>query len=308
MTTTHEADLICSALRPDACRAHIVPGLDPGCSLLSIGTLCDAGYVVTFDAQCMHVHDADALILTGHRNATNGLWHVDLAAPTIHLANALGDPTAADLVTFAHAALFSPVLSTLEKALERGYLTNFPGLTPKTLKKYPPRSIATSKGHQDQARRNQRSTKPKPTPIPLDSADATASPDPPNPLDSPELASILDDLMPAGVDGRSHAIYDAVVKPTGQIYSDQTGRFVSPSSGGNNDMMVVYDYDSNHIFVQPFRNWTAKCILAAYKIVHAGLVAAGLRPQLQRLDNECSAMLKEFLLQENVDFQLVPPG
>jgi hypothetical protein len=71
-------------------------------------------------------------------------------------------------------------------------------------------------------------------------------------------------------------------------------------------MLVVYDYDSNHNFVQPFRNRTAKCILDAYKIVHARLITAGLRPQLQRLDNECSAMLKYFLLQENVDFQLGP--
>ena len=42
--------------------------------------------------------------------------------------------------------------------------------------------------------------------------------------------------------------------------------------------------------------------------MHAKLCAAGLRPQLQRLDNECSAILKEFLQAENVDYQLVPPG
>jgi hypothetical protein len=74
-------------------------------------------------------------------------------------------------------------------------------------------------------------------------------------------------------------------------------------------MMIVYDYDSNHIFIQPFRNRTAKCLLDAYyKIIHTRLVNAGLRPQLQRLDKECSEMLKTFMKQEKVDYQLVPPG
>jgi homogentisate 1,2-dioxygenase len=48
MTTTHEADIIRDALRPAVRKAHIVPGLAHKCSLLSIGTLCDANYTVTF--------------------------------------------------------------------------------------------------------------------------------------------------------------------------------------------------------------------------------------------------------------------
>ncbi len=41
---------------------------------------------------------------------------------------ALGLPTSAELVAFAHATLFSPMLQTLEQALNKGFLTNFPGL------------------------------------------------------------------------------------------------------------------------------------------------------------------------------------
>jgi hypothetical protein len=185
--------------------------------------------------------------------------------------------------------MFSPVLSTLEAALSTGWLTNFPGLTLAALRKNPPRSRPMAKGHQDQNHKNQRSTQPLPTVI---------APDDPIP----------DDLTPPSNDGRSHTLFAAMIEPTGQINSDQTGRFVLPSSNGNNYLMVVYDYDSNHIFAQPFRNRTAKCILDAYKIVHAQLVKAGLRPRLQCLDNECSAILKDFLQTENVDYQLVPPG
>jgi hypothetical protein len=148
------------------------------------------------------------------------------------------------------------------------------------------------KGNQDQTRKNQRSTKTKPTLIESD-----------NTLDDND-----DDMSPDGIDERIHAIYAAVLEPTGQIYSDQTGKFVAPSSNGNTYLMVVYDYDSNHIFAQPFRNRTVKCLLDAYTILHTKLVTAGLRPKLQRLDKECSKVLKQFLTAQKVDFQLVPPG
>jgi hypothetical protein len=72
--------------------------------------------------------------------------------------------------------------------------------------------------------------------------------------------------------------------------------------------MILYDYDSNHIFAQPIKNRQAKTILDAYKILHAKLCKAGLRPKLQRLDNKCSEILKDFMTEERVKFQLVPHG
>ena len=54
------------------------------------------------------------------------------------------------------------------------------------------------------------------------------------------------------------------------------------------------------------RSRTGPCILAPFWVLHARLVAAGLRPQLQRLDNECSAALKQFLHDAKIDFQ--PPA
>jgi hypothetical protein len=42
--------------------------------------------------------------------------------------------------------------------------------------------------------------------------------------------------------------------------------------------------------------------------VHARLVAASLRPQLQRLDNECSEALKDIFTAKSIEYQLVPPG
>jgi hypothetical protein len=90
-------------LQPAARQAHIVPGLHD-CSLLSIGTLCDANYEVRFNKHNMLVCDNDKCIMTGQRDATSGLWHVDPPNP-VQFANAISDPTTAELVAFAHATL-----------------------------------------------------------------------------------------------------------------------------------------------------------------------------------------------------------
>jgi hypothetical protein len=146
------------------------------------------------------------------------------------------------------------------------------------------------KSHLDQLRQNQRSTKP----ALIEADDGNMN---------------IDEYHPEPANTKSHHCYAAVIEPTGQIYTDQTGHFVViPSSSGHNDLMVLYDWDSNHIFAQPFKNRTSHCIKDAYKALHKRLCAAGLRPKLQRLDNECSAILKQFLKDKNVDYQLVPPG
>jgi hypothetical protein len=300
MTSTREGELDFPMLRPEACHAHIIPDLQ-NCSLLSAGQLCDAGYYVHFDAAIVRILDGDVCVLTGTHNSTNGMWEIN-ALCTEHHDNALGTRIAAKLVVSAHATLFSPALSTLENALSHNYLTNFPGLTAQSLRKHPPRSLAmTNKGHMDQTRKNQRSIKTKPQRKPV-------APNNPSPDPTPEPTFDGADHISASIDARTHHIYCFFLEPTGQIYTDQTGRFVTPSSNGNNYMMVCYDYDSNFIVAQPFRNRTAKCILDAYKVIHTRLCRGGLRPRLQRLDNECFQHLTDFLHEQDVDFQLVPPS
>jgi len=106
---------------------------------------------------------------------------------------------------------------------------------------------------------------------------------------------------------RTHHCFAAVLPPTGQTHMDLTGRFPVTSSQGNSYIVVVYDYDSNGILVTPLKNRHAESILSAYQLLHACLCAAGLRPQLQRLDNEASAALQDYLTAEQVDYQLVLP-
>ena len=70
VTSTHEAELTLSMLLPIACHVHLVPGLK-NCLLLSIGQLCDAGYSVTFDKDCMYILHHGLCILFGNPDAHN---------------------------------------------------------------------------------------------------------------------------------------------------------------------------------------------------------------------------------------------
>jgi hypothetical protein len=311
MYSTHVAELDLPSLPLAARQVHIVPALTTS-SLLSMGQLCDAGCLVTFDATSVTVHLDNERILEGARMPDTGLWHLSMVQPSLATnANkpvtplpplshrsyaAVHSATPAELVAFAHATLFSPVLSTLKQALDRGFLPNFMDLTAKALNKYPPTSVAMVKGHLDQTRKNQRSTKLALARTPSDpTASATTEHDNAFPSSEPGNA-------------RTHQCFAAVFEPAaGQIHSDQTGKFIVASSAGNNYVLVVYDYDSNSILVAPMRSRTGPCILTAFQGIHARLVAAGLRPQLHRLDNECSAALKTFLRESDIDFQLVPP-
>jgi hypothetical protein len=143
----------------------------------------------------------------------------------------------AELVAFAHAALFSPALSTLTIALERGYVPACMGLTNKTLRKHPPQSVAMVKGRLDQARKNQRPSAKATT----TNADHTANPH--------------NDAFPISepTNSRIHQCFAAVFEPaTGQIHSNQTGKFIVASSTGDKYVLVVCDYDLNYILVEPF--------------------------------------------------------
>ena len=199
IVSIHEAELDIPMLLPAAQHVHLVPGLQ-NCSLLSIGQLCDSGYEVKFTSTHMTVLLDDQCILQGHCSASTKLWHVSSTtpAPTIPVpinftAAAISTtPKAANLVAFAHATL---------GALVNGY-PKFPGLTLLTLRKHPPHSIDTIKGHLDQTRQNQRSTQLPPI-IP------DHAPTLPCPIDT--------DVRPTDNEIHTHMCYAAVMAPTGQI-------------------------------------------------------------------------------------------
>jgi hypothetical protein len=131
MTSSHEVELALPQLPLSARTAHLFPALGDT-SLLSIGQLCDAGCLATFSSSHVNVTLHSTVILHGTRSlATNRLWTVTLPSssfptPQQSFAGTLQTGSPSELVAFAHAALFSPSLSTLTKALSKNYICNFP--------------------------------------------------------------------------------------------------------------------------------------------------------------------------------------
>ena len=90
-------------------------------------------------------------------------------------------------------------------------------------------------------------------------------------------------------------------------YSDQTGRFPHVSSRGDAYLLIVYDYDSNAIFVEPLKSRAATGIKNAWLKINMLLESRGRKPELHILDNECSAEFKYALTKNKIQYQLVPP-
>jgi hypothetical protein len=159
MTSTHEGYLDIPNLPPNATHAHVVPELNTH-SLISIRQLCDVGCTASIDKDKIDVTYNGALVLSGNRSEVTTLWHLDYVPKTTdtkilpyYAGISLGTYTTKNIIAFFHAAMFSPTIETLYKALNLGYITGIPGVSAKALRKYPPFSAATIKGHLDQTRK-----------------------------------------------------------------------------------------------------------------------------------------------------------
>jgi hypothetical protein len=131
-------------------------------------------------------------------------------------------------------------------AINNGYLKGFPGLTADRVRRHVTINNATTMGHMDQTRQGHRSTSVKPPQPPLQ-----------------EPSNTMTNL----VFMQTHDI-------TGQIYSDQTGRFPITSNRGNAYLVIFYVYDANFIALVPIKNRTKEDLLRAYEI--SGCMAAAL--------------------------------
>jgi hypothetical protein len=124
-----------------------------------------------------------------------------------------------------------------------------PRLTANAVRKYLPKSLATAKGHLKAAPKNLRSTSiTRPALAPTDANTAMTT--------------------PTSSHVRTHLVYAKHISITGQIYSDQTGRFPVTSSRGNQYIMIIYDYNSTAILAEPIKNRSEQEILRAYSKLH----------------------------------------
>jgi hypothetical protein len=282
--SSRTCNLLLTDLPPQARQARILPGLVHN-SLISVGQLCDSGCSVTFTQDQVTVSKNGKNVMYGSRDPKSSLWRVNLKQKfeTKHVQcnHAHDNNNQKDLINYLHAACFIPVKSTWITAIKNGNFASWPGLTEHAVEKHLSKSTSTTKVHLNQQKQNARTTKIK------DAKVIVAEPD-------------IDHGL------KTQFVYAATID-AGQIYTDQTGRFSVVSSKGNKYIMILYDYDSNAILAKPIKDRTVPELLKAFQVMEQALVARGLKPKLMKLDNEASKLLKTYLHQQDITFQLDPP-
>jgi hypothetical protein len=223
MDSSHTADLDIPELNTAASKSHVFPVMAHH-SLLSVGQLCDKGYIVNFRRDTVTICNSEnAKLLSGPRGDTTGLWRINLKHTVKHIPDPIANNVyellnTGALVHYLHKALFSPTKAAMLQAVKDGHLITWPDLTEEAINKHLKLTPATAMGHMNQRRQNIQSTSKAP-------AEKQQPPD--------------NDL------GAKTQLVYAVVVNQGQLYTDLTGKFPVQSSKGNSYVMVCYNYDCN---------------------------------------------------------------
>jgi hypothetical protein len=163
MESSRTVELDIPEFNAAASKAHVFPGM-ANHSLLSVGQLCDEGYIVTFKQASVTICDSEkAQILNGPRDMNKGLWRINLKQPNNHIPEPIPNNVyelgnTGGLVHYLHKALFSPTKSAMLQAVKDGHLITWPGLTEDAINKHLRLTPATAMVHMNQQRKNIRST------------------------------------------------------------------------------------------------------------------------------------------------------
>jgi hypothetical protein len=223
MESSHTAYLDIPELNSAASKAHVFPGM-ANHSLLSVGQLCDEGYIVTVKQDTVTICDSgNSQILSDPQDLNTKLWRINLKQTHNHIPQPIANNlfelrNTGALVHYLHKALFSPLKYAMLQTVKDGHLITWPGLTEDAINKHLKMTPATAMGHMNQRRQNIQSTSKAPI-------EKQSTPD-------------------TDLGTKTHLVY-AVVVDQGQLYTDLTGKFPVRSSKGNSYVMVSYIYDCN---------------------------------------------------------------
>ena len=73
-------------------------------------------------------------------------------------------------------------------------------------------------------------------------------------------------------------------------------------------MFVLYDHDSNAILTEPIKDRKGQTLINAFLKLTNILIAKGMQPKFQILDNEASFELKQAINSQKIKFQLALPN
>ena len=163
------------------------------------------------------------------------------------------------------------------KAIDAGFSSAWPGLTSKLITKHLPPSVNTALGQLHQQYQNTHSIKTNEAPI-----------------------------QPPILHQKTNNTFVSF-QPTNTIFSDQTGALPNISSQGCRYIMFVYIYDINTIIMRCLKTKAGAEHLQTFKDVYTLLLYRGLQLKYSRMDNECSAPIKTFIPDNDMEIQPTPP-
>ena len=270
--------------------AHIFTDASLRQSLFGIADITNLDYDATFRKDGLYLYHDSELVHFNPKSLEETSWTLPLQRPLVHANAVLSLPSDKKFVHFSHASLGSPSISTLLRALRKGYLSTLPRLTSALLCKHTPNTEATAMGHLDRKRQG---------------LDSTTSPV----ASSKPLTTITtyeDDIN----DLSDLADTDTTVytKLFHTADFDLTGRFPVPSAGARNIYHLVSCFNG-YIHVEPQNSRTSSSQILAYDTTYQHWSQYGPVPTIVRLDNETSADLEKFLLVDKkvTSFQYFPP-
>jgi len=251
-------------------------------SLISISVLVELGLTATYTKEFVIIKEGEREVLRGNRDRSTGLWMLELSAfKQTHTATlAVQVRTEADVAAFWHGAFGSPALSTFTKAIDKGFI-KLPGVSAASMRKHAPNPMATSFGHLDQSRKNQRSTQPV-------------------------AVEDIDDITVYTPEKKRHVIIQFV--RTGRNYMDGTGKFPHTSSRGSQYMLIMYSHDTGYIHVEAIASRAAGDITSAFERGMSVFADGDDKPDIERLDNECSDMFRVLCKALQIVIEKAPPG
>jgi hypothetical protein len=278
--------------------AYVFADTDLAENLFGIAPLINLGYTATYSRTGITIDNSHHhTIIYGTKHPNANVWQFSLPKPSPHSACivVLRQEQDAELVIYASASFGSPAYQTFYHAVHMGWLTNYPGLTPKTLRRNKPHSPATALGHITASRSNVRSSRSQPTnPQPKLARSVQ-----PVALFTENLDHYLSDELPdillqCTVQHSSALRRDAV-------FSDLPGRFPVRAKDGTEYLLLsVY---KNYVHVETLPDRSASCIRSAYSATHTFFRQLGHHVRVQILDNETSESLFTYFQTEKISYE-----
>ena len=223
----------------------------------------------------------------------------------------------------------NPKISTLLKALRRGFLKGCPNLSEELVTKYLNPSPATAKGHMKRPKKGIRSTRKTATtkgglvsvPVPQGAPVLVPVPqvtppllthyiEEPRPYPGPAYEARMDgvNIIPDNESIANVFYFGAFAdKISGVVYNDLTGNFPFMSIDGSVCFFVLYHYELNAILVKAIAKVDDHSIYEAYKEIFKTLEAKGYKPKMNVMDNQATKFINKFLTKKECDLQVVEP-